>query len=197
MNEIAHNRVMKASLFIIILLFTAQAFAKDDSIINLEPVYGVENVTKVEPAPQRTVTRTFYGARLLIGRSWYKGELEYTQGTDDEYLVDTDTNVSEDVKRYRAGLRLRAGNGMISAFLRAGYQRTEIDRTLTVANVVTTEDVPVSESPYAGAGLNIRLANLLSINLGANLSRGPYVDGDRKYNVEYQAGLRFKFGKVR
>lgn len=182
-------------LFSIFIMNSVQAAS--DGLFSLQPVYGVENVTKIAPAPARVTTRTLYGARAVIGRSWLKGELEYTQGTDDEEIPSTSTSVSEDTKRYRAGIRMSAGVDILSAYLRAGYQRTEIERTITQSGSTSTPDVPTTESPYAGAGITMRIAQLLSINIGANLSRGPYVGDERKYNVEYQAGLRFSFGSVR
>ncbi|MBI2712691.1 MAG: hypothetical protein HYX41_07560 [Bdellovibrio sp.] len=129
--------------------------------INLEPIIGYEQVQVVLPTPHST-SRLIYGASATFGVLLLSGELQYTHGTSSESyptLGLTQTDVGD---RARGGIRsgFRLGP-LLTLFVRGGVEayQERIDQTLN--GVTTTTIIPITISPYVGAGARASLGGKL------------------------------------
>lgn len=156
--------------------------------LTVEPIVGYERVQKIEPTA-RTSSRFYYGVRANYGVPLLSAEGELTRAQESESFSERDLKIEETATTLMLGLRSSFNHqGMIGAFLRAGghARKSEIDKTQN--GVKTSDDPAVRISPYAGTGLNIRLASYFSLNAGITVIFTGEPKGSDK---EYRTSLGF------
>lgn len=138
--------------------------------ITIEPIVGYEYTQRDTPTVHRK-GMLIYGARFTAGRPHIAAEGEYTRGSDSEAFV-TPTAMTVNTTRENVRLGVRGTYDVASrlgVFLRLGGQASKASVTqMTLSSTTTTADPKWLLKPYAGTGLNIALANLLSIGLEAS-----------------------------
>jgi hypothetical protein len=155
----------------------------------LEPIIGFEHVQKLAPSPH-VKNRLIYGARIIGGTPRLAGELEYTRGTDRELYPESDLSITETADRGKLGLRSGYDLGEIFRFhLRAGGQLSRVRRDRTQGGVTSRDWDEPDLSPYAGAGISVRLADALDAS--AELVVVVRDFGDLSQN-EYQTTAGFQ-----
>jgi hypothetical protein len=142
-----------------ILMFPAFLFASDNFEINFAPLAGYEQVQKTSPY-QYSVNRFVYGGRVIIGLFLFSAEAEYLHGTDSETFASQNLSTTDVDDEFKVGLRSNISLGhVLSFYVRAGGQGLQNKHTDTTAGVSTTTTQPITYSPYAGAGLRVRLSS--------------------------------------
>ena len=164
-----------------LMTFLFPTFANADIFhLDVEPIIGYERVQLLLPTPH-TTNRLIYGGRITAGVMIFSAEAEYTRGTNQETY--TTSSVTHTGDRLKAGLRSGFNLGMLFRFfLRAGGQAA-LDKTeTTVAGVTSVSYRPLTISPYAGAGIRMKLGRQLSASVQvvavipdfSNLSQNEY-----------------------
>ncbi len=177
-------------------LITLPALAESAFSIRLEPLYGVEHTNNQYPEPARYSTRTFFGARVLAGYTLLSLELEGTQANGRRDYPSQNQKTEDQAQRAMVGLRSTIPTTQwLAVFARAGAraskEKTTITDTSTGEKIV--KEPPVQIDPYAGAGIQLALSNILAASAGAT-----YIFTDSgKPDVQYTLGMTLKFGQVR
>lgn len=173
-----------------LLFFTTQSFAKGKGNLLISPIVGIETIKKWTPTV-RTVTRTVVGARAIYGPPLLSAEAEITRAEDDEYLFEQDMKIEEETYAAKLGVRTSIGLPMLRFYLRAGGQARQRKITETAAGVVTTREPAIRTSPYAGAGLSVRLMGFF-VNAGYTaIFTGKPRGSDYDYQTTLGIGARF------
>lgn len=153
---------------------------------------GFERVQKVTPTP-RTKTRMFYGLRALYGVPLLSAELQVTQAKDNETLEEGNLLLKETATTGMLGIYSSFNHAsMLSSYFRAGGhgRKTEIEQTR--AGETTKSEPSVRLSPYAGAGLNFRLAQFFSLTAGLTvIFTGEPQGSDREYQTDLGFNIHF------
>lgn len=182
-------------LIVLFGLVSLPVFSQDFSL-RFEPLYGFEHTQNQYPPPARYSTKTFFGARVLAGLTILSLEVEGTQSNGRRDFPSQNEKAEDQAQRLMVGLRstLPTSNwlGIFGrAGVRASKEKTIITNTAT--NEKTTKEPPLQWDPYAGAGVQLALSNILAASAGAT-----YVFRDSgKPDVQYTLGLTVKFGQVR
>lgn len=177
-----------------VLLFPSLALAQNFGKVStenltIEPIVGYERVQKIEPTA-RTTNRFYYGVRGSYGVPLLSAEAEITRANESETLSDPDLKIEENSTTLMLGLRSNFNHqGMIGAYLRAGGHARKSEIEQTQDGVKTSDDPAVRLSPYAGAGLNLRLARYFSLNAGVTVVFTGEPKGSDK---EYRTSLGFR-----
>lgn len=191
-----HDGPMKMTKLILLtsLLLPSLSFAQNFGRISrdnltVEPIVGYERVQKIEPTA-RTTNRFYYGVRASYGIPLLSAEAEITRAEETERFYEEDLKIEETSTTLMLGVRSNFNHqGMIGAYLRAGghARKSEIEKTQD--GVKTSDDPAVRLSPYAGTGLNIRLARYFSLNAGVTVIFTGEPKGSDK---EYRTSLGFR-----
>jgi hypothetical protein len=182
----------KLLLFIIFVLPSlshAQRFGGvSKGSLTLEPILGYERVQKIEPTA-RTTNRFYYGVRASYGIPLLSAEGELTRAQESENFPEQDLKIDETSTTLMLGLRSNFNHrGMIGAYLRAGGHARKSEIEKIEDGVKTSDDPSVRLSPYAGAGLNFRLASYFRLNAGITVVFTGEPKGSDK---EYRTSLGF------
>lgn len=181
----------KQFFILLLTLFIFQTAYGEESKFTFEPIYGVETSLVRYPDPGKYVTRATYGARVLYGVTLFSGEAEYTEARSREDYSGSDQKVEDTSQRLSMGLRSTFPMSQyFDFFLRAGGRATQGETKVETAGVSNVVDNPLRIDPYAGAGLQLSLGQLMAINTGATLIR----NAENKYDVQYTLGLSARFG---
>lgn len=178
------------------LLLPTLARADERWSVRFEPLYGVEHTTNRYPEPPRSTTRTFYGLRVIAGAPLLALELEGTQAQDTRRYESENQKIEDQVTRLLFGVRSTVpATSWFDVFARGGARGT-LQKTTITDTATGTKDVkdpPLGWDPYAGAGLQITLAQLFAVSAGATWF---FVD-DAPADVQYSLGFTLKFGETR
>lgn len=152
--------------------------------LEIEPIFGYERVQKLYPSTHQT-SRLTYGARAIFVIPLVAAELEYTRGQDTE--ISGAQTVDETDDRIKLGARSRISLGsLLFLTVRGGGQAKRTTRSITQAGVTTTNALPFTYYPYAGAALGGRLGSLISVQGGLTVVFTAFPDMTAN---EYQATL--------
>lgn len=175
--------------FLVLLIFPIHASAQNFGKISagnltVEPIVGYERVQKLEPTA-RTKNRFYYGVRGSYGVPLLSAEAELTRAEDSESFADRDLKLEETSTSLMLGVRSHFNHqGILGAFLRAGGHARQSEIEKTQDGVKTVDKPSVRLSPYAGAGLNIRLASYFRLNAGVTaIFTGEPKGDDREYRT--------------
>jgi hypothetical protein len=136
---------------------TTWALDVRDLNLKVEPIVGVEQTQKLLPEVQST-TRLFYGARVIGGMRWISLEGEYTRAQDQENFPLTSTRSSSTSDKLKIGLRSEFAQARwFSASARLGGQAQVETAEVTVNDIKTIENTPVTYQPYAGVGARVTI----------------------------------------
>lgn len=187
---------MKNLIYAAVLLLSLPALAEQNFSIKFEPLYGVEHSANRYPEPARYSTKTFFGLRVLAGVTLLSAEVEGNQ-TNGRRDYPSDNQKTEDqIQRLLVGLRSTIPTTQwLGIFGRAGVRASKEKTTITDTSTgdKETKEPPLQWDPYAGAGIQIAISNLVAASAGAT-----WVFTDHgKPDVQYTAGLTLKFGQVR
>lgn len=185
----------KASALLCVLI-SLPVIAESKLSIRFEPLYGFEHTQNQYPEPARYSTRTFFGARVLAGYTILSLEVEATQANGRRDFPSENQKAEDQAQRLMVGLRSTIpATKWLGVFARAGARGSKEKTTLTDTStgVKTIKEPPIQYDPYAGAGLQLALSNILAASAGATYI---FVKGGRP-DVQYTAGLTLKFGQVR
>ena len=176
--------------YLIIFLFCANTFAAD---LKIEPVYGFERTLQAEPKPARYRTDIFLGVRATYGNDLIAGELEVNQSNSENEI--NDVKVKTQNQNLLAGLRLVPLSGKFYNYYLRGGMRARQGTTEITQNGETNKTTTGTQlDPYAGTGLIINLAGVLSLNASATLVYNRNAETDEQYDTQYALGFSFGFG---
>lgn len=183
--------------FIILALLSVPVLAAQSSpSLRVEPLYGFEHVQNQFPEPARYSTRTFFGARVVAGYTLLSLEGEVTQANGRRDFPSQNQKVEDQAQRAMIGLRSTLPTSKwLGVFARAGARGSKEKTTITDTATLekTVKEPPLQWDPYAGAGIQLALSNILAASAGTT-----YIfTGSGKPDVQYTAGLTLKFGQVR
>lgn len=183
----------KLHFLLILFLFPLNSFAQNFGRISsdnltVEPIVGYERVQKIEPTP-RTESRFYYGVRASYGVPLLSAEAELTRAQESDSFPEQDLKLEETSTTLMLGLRSNFNHeGIIGLYLRAGGHARKSEVEKTQDGVKTIDEPAVRLSPYAGTGLNIRLARYFSLNAGLTVIFTGEPKGSDK---EYRTSLGF------
>lgn len=183
---------MKILISLFFFLLSSSLFAARGQftfgLLRVEPVVTMERDQRFVPTPH-TKERLLYGARLLLGPSFFAIETEYLTGNDTESFPDDNLKIKSDSERYKLGLRTGFGiANYLSWFLRAGMQgsKTTTTRTDTLAGTSEKKSNAFYLDPYLGTGFRFHL--LQNISASGDLT-AVLTDRQKKGDKNYQASL--------
>lgn len=180
--------ITKIILFLLLTLniaFSAQ--------LNIEPVYGVERSYQKNPEPGSYRTETFYGVRGTYGFDRIAGELELNQSNNS--FTTGETKSETETQKALLGARLVPfAAKFYSIYLRGGVRAQKINRTLTTNGETINGNEALTFDPYAGSGLTLNLAGILSLNTSATLVYNKNAPSSEQYDTRYTFSVTFKFG---
>ena len=168
------NRMLSFGLLPLIFFFSATALAAGNISIKgigykLEPIAGYETVYRDSPTPH-TLTRTIYGARVVVGSDLISLEVEYTKGSDTENFSTAPEKIYNDDEKGKVGLRSTYRfNNYVFTSGRLGGQGTRGYTETTTDGVVTRVDNPIKYHPYAGVSLGVKFGSFFSISAGSTV----------------------------
>ncbi|MAZ50089.1 MAG: hypothetical protein CME65_16115 [Halobacteriovoraceae bacterium] len=175
---------------ILISLLITSAQAAD---LNIEPVYGFERTLQVEPKPSRYRTDVILGVRAVYGNDVIAGELEINQSNSENEA--NGVKVKTQNQNLLAGLRLIPLSGSFYNYYLRGGMRARQGITEVIQNGESDKtNSGVQLDPYAGTGLVINLAGILSLNASATLVFNRNAEADEQYDTQYALGFSFGFG---
>lgn len=170
------------------------AFSVRNSGINytIEPIVGYETVFRALPTPH-TSTRLIYGARISAGVSLISGELEYTKGQDTENYLVAPEKVTNYDEKLKLGLKSTYNfNQYMFANARLGAQASKNTEEDVNGGITTKTEHDIKIAPYAGAGLGVRIANLITVNAGVTAVVPDTSDMEKN---DYQYTLSIGIGR--
>lgn len=178
-------------------IISLPVFAADSSpSIRIEPLYGVEHTNNQYPEPARYSTRTFFGLRVLAGYTLLSLELEGTQANGRRDFPSQNLKSEDQAQRAMIGLRSTIpATQWLGIFARGGARASKEKTTITdtATGIKTVKEPPLQWDPYAGAGIQLALSNILAASAGAT-----YIfTSSGKPDVQYTLGMTLKFGQVR
>jgi hypothetical protein len=183
-------------LYLIFMVKASWAQNSQKSALRFEPIYGVEHVETRYPAPARMVTRAVLGGRVLYGVPSLSAELELSQSRGKRSYPSQNIAAEDQITRLMMGLRSSFALAQsLSWYLRGGLRASKEKTTLEENGVKTVKEPAVGLDPYAGSGLQLSLASLVSLNAGATLIFSNNSTG-QKYDVQYTLGFSFHFGSM-
>ena len=188
------KNILLAATTLLISLTSWSAFRSTMSGISytLEPIIGYETVFRGLPTPH-TSTRMVYGARVSAGVTLLSGEIEYTKGQDTENYLVAPEKVTNYDEKLKLGLKSTYNfNQYIFANARLGAQAWKNAVETTNGGVVTKKENDIKIDPYAGAGLGLRISNILSVSAG--VTAVIYDTSDMSKN-DYQYTLAIGIGR--
>ena len=162
-----------------------------DLKVSLEPLAGFETLYRPYPSPH-TLTRTMYGARIIVGSELLSGEAEYTKGNDIENFLTAPEKIETKDDKYKLGLRssYKLTDWLCSA-VRLGGQAIQSTVTETNNGVPTTTTKPIEYHPYLGAQLGAKFGPI-TISVGAT---AVIRDTSNISNNDIQHTLSINLGK--
>lgn len=188
-KEVAVGLIIAASL---LTGANANAAGYDDKAnFQFQPLFGYERVQRFTPVAE-TVSRFFYGARVIYGYQIIAAEAEYTRATDSTSQAGTSRAYTDDRLKVGARSAYRLGS-LISFYLRAGLQGTRRSIDTTVGGVTTNDVQPAMFDPYAGTGVSFRLANNFSLDAGLTLVFQDFPDHLEKTDYQTNFGFTIRY----
>jgi hypothetical protein len=102
-------RLLQISTLVCLMTIASSAFAAGSFSVTglgyrLEPIIGYETVYRDAPQPH-TLTRTIYGARVVVGPTFLAAELEYTKGEDTENFSTAPEKIVNNDEKAKLGIR--------------------------------------------------------------------------------------------
>jgi hypothetical protein len=177
---------MKKALLLLLILPT---FSVANSQLRIEPVYGIETSFVRYPEPSKYVTRGSLGLRALYGVPLLSAELEVSQAKSQENY--SQEKVEDTSDRASLGIRSHLGlSSILAAYARAGGRASQGKTTVTTPSETREIDNPLRIDPYAGAGLQLRLANNFGLNAGVTLIRNE----ESQFDTQYTFGINARIG---
>ena len=160
-------------------LFDLENPQKSEIQYTIQPIVGYEVQRKENPT--RTQLVFVYGARVTAGYKILALEGEYTHGTSNETLPASSQNIRETTDRFRLGLRSSYDlMSILTATLRGGAETMNRKTETTTSGVTTTTESPSKVDPYAGLGVSIHVADMISISGDVTVTFRDF--GDMKKN---------------
>jgi hypothetical protein len=176
--------------FLLFLLLTNTVFAAE---MKIEPVYGYERTFHEEPAPSRYITGTLIGVRSSYGTEDFAIEGEVNQSTAEKNSDAKDEKFI--TQSLLLGFRLTPLKSQyFNIFFRFGARAKKQESEVTVSEVTTKNTTGVVVDPYAGTGLGINIASLITLKASATLVYNQNAEADDRYDARYTLSAGFKFG---
>jgi hypothetical protein len=177
-------------IYLFILIFPLFSFSQSKSQLRFEPIYGIETSFVRYPEPSKYVTRGSLGVRALYGVPLLSGELELSQSKSQENY--SDQKVEDTSDRASLGLRSHVSlSSFLSAFARAGGRASQGKTIITTNSDKNEVENPLRIDPYAGAGLQVRVASNFGLNAGVTIIRNQ----ENKFDTQYTFGVNARLGK--
>ncbi len=155
-------------------------------MLRISPVIGYEQVQKNYPTPH-TSNRLFYGLGVEVGPRAFSIEMQATQGKDSESY--SGIEIDETTTKLSLGLKSSmSASSFLNFYFRTGAQGKTSERVTTEAGVSTTEKSAFYVDPYVGTGVNIAVANALTMSVGLT---AVFTDYPNEGKIEYQTNLGF------
>ena len=186
---------MFKKLLVIAILIPASSFATDISgRLTITPMVGLERVQKFQPTTSMK-TRAVYGVTAVYKFPVTALEVEYTHAQDSSDDAATSTSYEDSEDKLRLGLRgsFNVGN-FLGYYLRGGAQYRKNKYTKTVSGQASTTDSSSKVQPYVGTGVELKVANFLSVTASVLATFTPTDDPNLKdYELQPAVGLNLRF----
>lgn len=177
-------------LLLLLVLFASTAIAAE---LKFEPIYGFERSLQAEPKPARYRTEIFLGVRATYGNDVIAAEAEVNQSNSDNEF--NGTKVKTETQNILLGARLiPLSSQYYNVYLRGGMRARQQKVETTTSGTTITTNNPTQLDPYAGGGVSLNLAGMLSINASATLVYNRNAESSEQYDTQYSLGASFKFG---
>lgn len=179
-----------AFIFFVFFMIISSSMAAESKFA-FEPIYGIENSMIRYPEPSHYVTRAHYGVRFTYGSDLLSGEGEYSEAKSRDDYPGLDQKVVDTSNRLSLGARSNLNlTKILSIFLRGGLRASKGQTVVTTAGIDNHVENPLRLDPYAGAGLQVSIANNFNLNAGATLIR----NSANQFDTQYTLGLNTHFG---
>jgi hypothetical protein len=188
--------ILKTFYFLVLLSMSTQLFAAE---LNISPIIGFERYFRVTPEPARFNTRVIYGASATYGVPLLAAELEVTQGSNTDTVVNSD-NTTKTIKdtrtQARFGARSLVGlNQYMGIGFRAGARAREDKSDVNDNGVLSSTNSGIQVEPYFGAWFTLAFSSHLAVSAGATLTRMSNGKGGHDYEMLYSLSGNIRFGQ--
>ena len=170
----------------------AQAGLPTGVTLTIEPLIGFEASAKTYPSIH-THDRIMYGVRAIAGFKRIAAEMELTRAADSDNFINPTLRMSDTDDALKLGIRstYQVLPILLAIHGRLGGQATRRTHEVTDISGANTKTVgTIKYSPYIGAGLDLSLGPILSLDADATVVINELNDM-RRNDYQYTIGFAF------